>query len=219
MGILRYLEYFLARLLLGVKGKDAKLLTRSPLFASIPKNITVTSPSLGSSPAHLSTEHSQFGASVFPDLSWSLDLDPNVPGVEAGDVKEWFLIVEDPDAPIPIVPNHGMYYAIPATKKSVDLNDLNVDLAETSSQSDSPGAKHLAGGFRLGKNLRSTVYSGPRPPVGHGEHRYFFQVVALKKKLDVNKMKPVATRDDVVREMQGKICGFGEWIGIYENKW
>jgi len=217
MGILRYIEYFLARLFFNYKGKDAKLLTRSSVFVSTAKNIIVTSPTLGSSPAHLSTEHSQFGASKFPTLSWSLD--PNVPGVELDMVKEWFLIVEDPDAPIPIVPIHGLYYAIPAAKTSVGLDDFNLESSKPASDSEAPEAQRLTGGFRLGKNFRGTLYSGPRPPVGHGEHRYFFQVVALKEHLDTKKMKPVATRDEVLKEMEGKICGWGEWIGIYENKW
>ena len=218
MGILRYLEYWLARLLVNNKGRDAKLLTRSSLFASIPKNIIITSPTLGSSPAHLEIQHSQFGTSEFPDLSWSLD--PNVPGVEANDVKEWFLIVEDPDAPLPLVPNHGMFYAIPPSMTSVGPEDFNLDTSKTSN-SEQPGAKYLKGGFRLGKNLRGTVYGGPRPPVGHGEHRYFFQVVALRERLDAGKMKALATKGEVLGQMQkeGMVCGWGEWIGIYENKW
>ncbi len=217
MGILRYIEYFLARLFLNAKGKDAKLFTRSPLFANIPNNITVTSPSLGTSPAHLSTEHSQFGTLEFPDLSWSLSSSDGEVGMD--DVKEWFLIVEDPDAPLPIVPNHGMYYAIPAQKTSVSAEDFTVDSSKSSRDSDAPEAKRLGGGFLAGKNLRGTVYSGPRPPVGHGEHRYFFQVVALRERLDLQKMKPVATREEVLREMEGRVCGWGEWIGVWENKW
>lgn len=216
MGILRYLEYFLARILFNNKGRDAKLFTRSPLFANVPKNIIVTSPTLGSSPAHLSTEHSQYGVSKFPELSWSTD--PNTSGVSADDVKEWFLIIEDPDAPLPLVPNHGMYYAIPPTKTALSSSDFELDSAKTES-AEPPAARWLAGGFRLGKNLRGTVYSGPRPPVGHGEHRYFFQVVGLKDKLDVNKMKPIATRDDVLKAVEGKLVGWGEWIGMYEEKW
>ncbi|KAJ9605014.1 hypothetical protein H2200_010403 [Cladophialophora chaetospira] len=217
MGILRYIEYFLARLFVNQKGRDAKLLTRSSLFTGTPKNISITSPSLGSSPAHLSTEHSQLGISKFPDLSWSLD--PSVPGVELNNVKEWFLIVEDPDAPLPFVPNHGMYYAIPTAKSSVGPDDFKLEALKSSSGSDLPGARYLEGGFRLGKNLRGTLYSGPRPPVGHGEHRYFFQVVALKEHLDTKKMMAVATRDEVLKEMEGKLYGWGEWIGTLETKW
>ncbi|KIX95924.1 uncharacterized protein Z520_08179 [Fonsecaea multimorphosa CBS 102226] len=214
MGFFRYFEYFLARLLYSHKGRDAKLLTRQPIFATVPKLVQVTSPTLGGSPAHLSTEYSAYGESVFPDLSWSLD-EPTTKGVE---VKEWLLIIEDPDAPIPIVPIHGLYYAIPATKTSVSPHDFNLDTSRSPSL-ESPGPKWLTGNFRLGKNWRGTLYSGPRPPVGHGEHRYFFQVIALTDSLDTHKMKPVATRDELLREMQGKICGWGEWIGIYEQKW
>lgn len=216
MGFLRYLEYFLARLLFNNKGRDAKIFTRSPLFANVPKNIIVTSPTLGSSPAQLSTEHSQYGVSKFPELSWSIDMNTSI--VSADGVKEWFLIIEDPDAPLPLVPNHGMYYAIPATKTTVSSTDFELDSAKTDS-AEPPAAKWLAGGFRLGKNLRGTIYSGPRPPVGHGEHRYFFQVVGLKDKLDVNKMKPVATRDEILKAVEGKLVGWGEWIGKYEEKW
>jgi hypothetical protein len=43
--------------------------------------------------------------------------------------------------------------------------------------------------------------------------------VALKEKLDLAKVKAVATRDEVLREMESKVCGWGEWVGVYENKW
>ncbi|OAP62402.1 hypothetical protein AYL99_04605 [Fonsecaea erecta] len=219
MGFLRYLEYFLSRLLSSQRGRDAKLLTRATIFSNIPQNVLVTSPTLGGSPAHLSTEHSQFGSSLFPDLSWSLGTTDS--SATKGVVKEWLLICEDPDAPLPLVPIHGLYYAIPATKTTVGLEDfaIKLDTSHPAPSDEADSAKWLAGGFRLGKNWRGTLYSGPRPPVGHGEHRYFFQVVALNDCLDTAKMKPVATRDDVLREMQGKICGWGEWIGIFEQKW
>ena len=203
----------LARLLLSFHGTDAKLFTRSPLFANIPKNINIISPSLGSSPAQLSTEHSQFGESKFPDLAWRLD------SSDTGEVKEWFLIVEDPDAPLSFVPNHGMHYAIPAAKTTVSAEDFILNSTKSSNKSDAPTAKYLVGGFLAGKNLRGSVYSGPRPPVAHGEHRYFFQIVALREKLRLKKMQAVATRADVLRDMEGKVCGWGEWIGVYENKW
>lgn len=225
MSILRYLEYYLARLLINSKGRDAKLLTRSPLFATIPQTITVTSPELGPSPAHMTTEHSALGTSRFPELEWSMSSSVSDPASAKANaqaqVKEYILICEDPDAPLPIVPNHGMFYAIPPTKTRVgpqDFKPLSPSQSEAQGQQQA-GAKFLAGGFRLGKNLRGSVYGGPRPPVGHGEHRYFYQVVALAEKLDTSRMKPVATRDELLREMEGKIVAWGEWIGIYENKW
>ncbi|KAK7894557.1 hypothetical protein LTR67_006318 [Exophiala xenobiotica] len=214
MSILRYLEYYLARLLFNQKGRDAKLFTNNnpTLFADIPKNILITSPEIGPSGSHLSIEHSQLGTSKFPELLWSLA--PNT-GISQADIKEYILLVEDPDAPLPLVPNHGLYYAIPPTKTHVGPEDLQVD---TTTHQTGEG-KWLKGGFRLGKNLRGSIYSGPRPPVGHGEHRYFFQVIALNEKLDLDKLKPVATKAELKEAIRGKIIGYGLWIGIFENKW
>jgi phosphatidylethanolamine-binding protein (PEBP) family uncharacterized protein len=110
-----------------------------------------------------------------------------------------------------------MFYAIPSHKTGVEPEDFNLDSGRATDAS-APGITHLSGGFRLGKNLRGSVYGGPRPVLGQGEHRYFFQVVALSQKLDVTKMNPVAKKNEILREMEGKILDWGEWIGIYENK-
>jgi len=208
MGVGRYIEYWLAQLLYNQKGRDEKLFTKAPIFKDVPQNLQVESPEVGPSGSHLREEHSQYGESKFPALSWSL-----TPNASQVDVKEYMLICEDPDAPLPLVPNHGMYYAIPPTKTHIAPEDIQLE------KQDNNGAKWLKGGFRLGKNLRGTVYSGPRPPVGHGEHRYFFQVVALKDKLDTARMSPVATRSELVEQMKGKIVGYGVWTGIFERKW
>jgi phosphatidylethanolamine-binding protein (PEBP) family uncharacterized protein len=211
----KYLEYSIGRLLTNSRGRDAKLFTRSSEFAEVPKSVTVTSPDLGKSPAHLEKKHSQFGSNDFPSLSWSCATDGE--GHSVQEVQEWFLIVEDADAPLPLVPVHGMFYAILGTKTGVGPGDFHLDSVRATDANDSEG-KFMSGGFRLGKNLRSTIYGGPRPVLGHGEHRYFYQVVALSQKLDVTKMSSVAKRDEILREMGGKILGWGEWIGIYENK-
>jgi len=210
MGILRYLEYYLARLLYNSKGRDAKLLTHGALFQNMPQNIHVESPELGPSGSHLDrVKHTQYGANKFPELKWTLDASHTD---AQADVKEYLLLVEDPDAPIPIVPNHGLYYAIPPTTTHLRSEDVTL-------QKEEGGAKWLKGGFRLGRNLRGTVYSGPRPPVGHGEHRYFFQVVALKETLDTATLSPVATKAELVQAIEGKILGYGIWIGVFEEKW
>ncbi len=212
MAILRYLEYYLARLLYNSKGRDAKLFTNNAtLFANVPKNIELTSPDVGPSGSHLGIEHSALGASRFPELSWSLAPDADI---SHSDIKEYILLCEDPDAPLPIVPNHGMYYAIPPAKTHIGPEDLQVDTARQAGE-----AKWLKGGFRLGKNIRGTIYGGPRPQVGHGEHRYIIQVVALREKLDLEKMKPVATKAELEQAIRGKIIGYGVWIGIFEHKW
>ncbi|KAI1622769.1 phosphatidylethanolamine-binding protein [Exophiala viscosa] len=211
MSWLKYLEYYLARLLYNNRGRDAKLLINSALLKDIPKNIHVESPDVGPSESHLGLEYSQYGGSKFPQLSWSLALDAKI---SQADIKEYMLLIEDPDAPLPLVPNHGMYYAIPATKTSIGPDDLKLDPARQDN-----GEKWLKGGFRLGKNLRGSLYSGPRPPVGHGPHRYFFQLIALREKVDSTNLSPVATKSELMEHIKGKVIGYGVWIGVFEKKW
>jgi phosphatidylethanolamine-binding protein (PEBP) family uncharacterized protein len=103
------------------------------------------------------TEYTQFGADKFPNIEWH-DLPQGT--------KEILVVVEDPDAPLLRPVMHGLYYAIdPRTTHRLDQSDL-----------DRPAADRL---FSLGRNLRGTLYSGPRPVTNHGPHRYFYQVVAL----------------------------------------
>lgn len=211
MTLLKYLEYYLARLLHNQRGRDTKLFINSKLFKDIPKNIHVVSPDVGPSESHLPIDYTQYGEGRFPQLSWSLAPDAKI---SQADIKEYMLLIEDPDAPLPLVPNHGMYYAIPPTKTSIGPDDLRIDTARQSG-----GEKWLKGGFRLGKNLRGTLYSGPRPPVGHGPHRYFFQVIALKEKVDNTKVSPVPTKSELVEHIKDNIIGYGVWIGVFEKKW
>ena len=77
----------------------------------------------------------------------------------------------------------------------------------------------MKGGFRLGKNIRGTVYSGPRPVMGHGAHRYYYQLIALKEPVDVENMSAMATKKELSEEIVGKVAGWGVWIGIFERKW
>jgi phosphatidylethanolamine-binding protein (PEBP) family uncharacterized protein len=216
--ILRYLVYYLARLLYNVKGHDSLLFTQQDLFKDIPKNIEVVAPEIGPVGSQMGVEYSALGGSKFPKLTWSLS--PNVAdssAVAKDEIKEYILISEDPDVPIPnMVGIHGIYYAIPPEKTHVESEDISLDSLV---KSDNGKAKWLKGGFRLGKNLRGTVYGGARPPVGHGGHRYFYQVVALKEKLDTSRLSPVATKSELLKEIRGKVVGWGLWYGVYENKW
>ena len=112
----------LGRILSSQRGHDAKLLTR--LLAStkaLSPSIRVVSPSLGSSNSALREEHTPMGTNLFPDLSWTL-----APETNPNDVKSYILIVEDPDAPLPSPVVHGLYYAIPATKRAVSPADFQV---------------------------------------------------------------------------------------------
>lgn len=77
----------------------------------------------------------------------------------------------------------------------------------------------LKGGFKYGKNRRGNIYIPCKPLLGHGAHRYFFTLVALREPIDNTKLSEVATIEEVAKAIEDKIVGWGEWIGVYERKW
>lgn len=79
-----------------------------------------------------------------------------VTGVPA-DAVELAIIMHDPDAPLPQGFTHWVAYGIPAEDGVVD-----------------------AAAARIGPNsLGERAWFGPQPPVGHGQHHYYFWVYAL----------------------------------------
>ncbi|TAQ84892.1 hypothetical protein B7494_g6789 [Chlorociboria aeruginascens] len=210
MGVGDYIEYALGSALHSVKGHDAKLFTRTtPAFSNFPTpTFTLNCPECGPSESSLKEHHTSFldkkkgePRDQFPELSWTKP---------SPDVREYVLVVEDPDIPLPFVALHGLYYAIPGDKTIFTHADLEVEDAKE---------KRLKGGVRLGKNLAGTVYGGARPPFGHGPHRYFFSLIALNDVVDQSKLSKLATKEELAREMEGKVVGWGLWIGLYERKW
>jgi phosphatidylethanolamine-binding protein (PEBP) family uncharacterized protein len=129
-------------------------------------------------------------------------------------VQEYILIVEDPDAPLPTPITHGLYYSIPSTVTGVNNGDFR-----TAEDSSSTSTYHLTGGFKYGQNRGGKIYLGPRPLLGHGPHRYFFQLIALKEKVDAGNLSTVANKEELALEIQGKVIGWGVWIGVYERRW
>lgn len=84
-----------------------------------------------------------------------------VAGVPAGAV-ELAVICHDPDAPKPRGWTHWAVYGLPAQGGEVD---------------PSIG--------RTGENTWGEArWMGPQPPVGHGDHRYYFWVYALSRPVD-----------------------------------
>lgn len=204
MGIFDYVEYGLARLLINQKGRDGGLFMKTSAFANMPEpTFTIDSPDCGPSNSHMNKEYTGLGQNRFPELTWQKP---------SADVAEYVLISEDPDAPLPTPVTHGLFYAIPGDKTAITHDDLSMDKVVGAE-------KHLKGGFRLGKNIRGTVYGGPKPPLGHGVHRYFFTLVALKEPLDKSKLSAVATKKEIAEAIEGKIVGWGQWISLFEQKW
>lgn len=200
-----YVENTLGLLLRSQRGRDAKLFYKGPAFANLPEpSLEVTSPDCGASNSTMSSKHGKDGGNRFPTISW----DPPKSDTE---VKEYVLIVEDPDAPLPSPIAHGVYYAIPTSNRSVDASCL--EMVGTKSAND------LKGGFKFGQNRMGNAYGGPRPVLGHGPHRYFYQVIALKEKVDQKGFaatKP--TREELAKAIEGKVLAWGIWIGVFERK-
>ncbi|KAL7818480.1 phosphatidylethanolamine-binding protein [Trichoderma gracile] len=201
--MLKYVEAAASWLFANAKGRDAKAFTKGPAFTSHPApTIPITSPDCGPDGAVLSPEH-MHGAQQqgkFPELKWE--------AVEG--VRQWLLVSEDPDAPLPTPICHGIYLGIDKDKLFVTNDDFK--------QQDDKSTR-LRGGFYYGANRRGNVYIPPRPLLNHGIHRYFFDIIALKEPLNDNFVASKPTREQVAKEIDGKVIAWGRWTGQCERKW
>lgn len=131
------------------------------------------------------------GRNISPALLW------NEP--PAG-TQSFALIMDDPDAPGGTWV-HWVLFNIPADRRS-----LEEDLPITGKNVD-PEA------IFVGKNSSgNTRYDGPCPP--GGTHRYYFKLYALDT---VISLLPGATKEQVLREMEGHILAQTELIGTFSK--
>ena len=138
-------------------------------------------------------KYSEYADGVSPPLSWA----------PVAGAASYVVVSEDPDAPAkPFV--HWLAWNIPA-----NVTMLPEGLQEQPRLTEPDGVLQ-------GKTTRGSVgYMGPRPPVGDAAHRYYFQVFALDRMLDV----PFgADRDTLLAAMQGHVIGKGVVIGKYAQK-
>ncbi|KAG8165556.1 hypothetical protein KVR01_004108 [Diaporthe batatas] len=202
-------EVTLSWLLSGAKGRDEKSFYRSPAFKDLREpTIEITSTECGAGslaePAQLKKEHSHDGEGRFPGLQWT------APSAISGQVKEWLLVVEDPDAPLPNPIVHGIFAGIGSNMTNIEHSHLGV--ADESKSA-------VEGGFHYGVCRRPVVYLPPRPLMNHGPHRYFFEVVALSETLAKDVLESRPTREKIAEAVQGKVLAWGLWVGAYERKW
>jgi Raf kinase inhibitor-like YbhB/YbcL family protein len=140
--------------------------------------------------AELARRHTCDGENLSPPLAWR--------GVPEG-AESLVVFCEDPDAPHgPFI--HWVLFNLPAN--TVELPE-GVPIRET-----------LPAGGVQGVNSALTIgYSGPCPP--HGQtHHYHFRLVALDCRLE---LPPRATRNQVMRAMQGHILAEGRLVGRYRR--
>jgi Raf kinase inhibitor-like YbhB/YbcL family protein len=126
------------------------------------------------------------GGSAEPPLRWS--------GVPQGALS-LALVVEDPDAPTPRPRVHWLVYAIPPSATSIDAA--------------------RAGGAREGRNsMFRTGWLGCAPPKGDFAHRYFFQLFAADRNLD---LPPGIGRSALLHTLRGHVLSCATLIATYRR--
>jgi Raf kinase inhibitor-like YbhB/YbcL family protein len=161
------------------------------MATSTQSNLTLSSTAFAPN-ASIPSKYTCDGTQISPPLSIS--------GAPEG-TKTFALIVEDPDVPKQLMPGgvfvHWVVFNIPGNLSEIPEG----------------GEAGIAGSNGAGKN----AFAGPCPPPQYepSEHRYFFTLYALDAELP---LQAGASKDDVVKAMQGHILAQSELIGKYKKK-
>ncbi len=139
--------------------------------------------------ANIPKPHTCEGADVSPALEWS---------GEPAETASFTLIMDDPDAPAGTW-NHWLLFDIPAAAHSL-------------AQGYKPGQLGVSGTSDFGR----PGYGGPCPPRGHGPHRYFFRLYAVRAAS--LGLKPGARRSEIDRALRGQVLAETQYMGRYERK-
>lgn len=151
--------------------------------------IELTSPAFAEG-APIPARYTADGEDVSVPLKWS--------GAPDG-TRSIALICDDPDAPRPTPWVHWVLYGLPPT-----VTELPEGV---------PATRTVLSGAKQGANdWRRIGYGGPAPP--SGTHRYFFRLYALDIVLD---LQPGATKQDLLRAMEGHILAQGQLMGTYKR--
>ncbi len=141
--------------------------------------------------ASIPVDHTCDGDDVSPPLRWD---------GESRETVTFALIMEDPDAPGGTF-SHWIVYNLPA-----DCHELEKII---------PVQKNLENRAIQAKNDFGKIgYKGPCPPGGE-EHRYFFRIFALKKKLPP---ESINNGTQFYEAVNGFILGKAEYMGKYYRK-
>jgi Raf kinase inhibitor-like YbhB/YbcL family protein len=137
------------------------------------------------------------GEGLSPPLEW---------GAVPTATDSLVMIVEDADSPTPHPLVHAIVTGLPGTAGSLAEGALD--------SPDHQGSAHAAG-LATGQNsLLRHSWLPPDPPPGHGEHRYVFQIFALRAG------EPWAAapgRGQLIEAVLQRAIGVGCLIGTYER--
>jgi Raf kinase inhibitor-like YbhB/YbcL family protein len=133
------------------------------------------------------------GEGVSPPLTWD--------GVPR-EAESLALMVEDADSPTPHPLVHAIVVGLPARSDSLDEGAL---------QSPHHQGAHLETGQN---SMFQQAWLPPDPPRGHGEHRYVFQVYALRAGASFSKSPG---RREFINAILDRAIAVGCLIGTYER--
>lgn len=127
--ILHYIQYALGWLFYRIRGHDSRQIIFTPAFKDLPEpNMTLDAIECGPSGSKMLLHHTCLaddGIGCIPELEWS---SPETDQL----VKEYALICEDLDIPIPfLVIHHGFFWGIPPSTTRAGPH-------ETSTSQDGP---------------------------------------------------------------------------------
>jgi Raf kinase inhibitor-like YbhB/YbcL family protein len=152
-------------------------------------DMQLTSPAFGEGGA-IPKRHTGEGEDVSPALAWS--------SAPAG-TRGFAVVCHDPDAPL-VSPSgtygfvHWVLYNIPASAERLP-----------------EGVRD----FTPGRNdFGKPGYGGPMPPPGHGTHRYYFWVLALKSE---TQLKPGLTLWELLAQVEPSVIGMNRLVGTCQR--
>lgn len=161
-----------------------------PSLTFAPPLIEVTSPAFADQHA-IPVQFTADGEGVSPPLAWA--------GVPAA-ARSVAILVEDADSPTPSPFVHAIAWHLSPVLPDLAAGEL-VDRGE-----------HPA----LGKNsCQRAGWLPPAPPLGHGPHRYGFQVFALDDDPDLG---DAPGRHTLLQAMRGHVVARGLLVGTYERR-
>jgi Raf kinase inhibitor-like YbhB/YbcL family protein len=163
--------------------------------AQSPAPLKVESPTLKADQT-VPKDHTADGRNVSPALTWS--------GAPAA-TKQFALVCDDPDVPMPGGFVHWVVYKIPGTAKGLPA-ELPMDAALTA-------PPEIAGTIQGLSGFRRAGYRGPAPPPGK-PHHYTFTVYALDAELP---LETGLNRTQLMEAIKGHIIAQGALVAIYER--
>ena len=130
------------------------------------------------------------GANISPDLAWS----PGPAGTQSYTLTEF-----DTDAPTGSGFWHWILFNIPATVTSLALG---------------AGAAPPAASITGYNDYGASAYGGPCPPIGAGQHHYYFTITALNV-ATLPGVGPGATGAFMTFNSIGRVLAQGQLLGLY----